>query len=274
MTKELYDTLKIIDEKIKSTKQENVFISIREFPWYNERNGQLTKLFEAGLITKPVFYDDGASLRLTTKGKEYLKIHHEAVGEKKPSVFISYNWGSERIADEIEKKIEPYAQVKRDKSSVKPWGNLIEFMNSIRKQDFAVLIISDKYLKSAACMYEAMQLMKDDYWLDRAMFVVTEDAKVYDVLEQVKNIEYWDNKCQELQSALSQLRPATTVKQSEELQKYEFIKYNISNFMSSIAAVSNPDITKVINAIVSKLIASTVSEGETNCPPPTNMNDI
>ena len=142
MTKELHDTLLFIDNKIKGSQTKSVFIPMEEFFWYGERNGQLTSLYEMGYITKPLFYDNGVQIQLTVKGREFININIEEL-QMKPTVFISYNWDSSDLANEIENKIKPYADVKRDKTKIKPWGNITEFMKSIRKQDFAVLIITD-----------------------------------------------------------------------------------------------------------------------------------
>ena len=142
MTKELHDTLLFIDNKIKGSQTKSVFIPMEEFFWYGERNGQLTSLYEMGYITKPLFYDNGVQIQLTVKGREFINTNIEEL-QMKPTVFISYNWDSSDLANEIENKIKPYADVKRDKTKIKPWGNITEFMKSIRKQDFAVLIITD-----------------------------------------------------------------------------------------------------------------------------------
>lgn len=98
-------------------------------------------------------------ITVTEGGYEFINMCNIS---KKPTLFISYNWGSEENAIKIEAALSECADIKRDKKSIKPWGNLVEFMNSIREQDFAVLIISDAYLKSVNCMYEVTQLMKDD----------------------------------------------------------------------------------------------------------------
>jgi len=257
MTKELHDTLLFIDNKIKGSQTKSVFIPMEEFFWYGERNGQLTSLYEMGYITKPLFYDNGVQIQLTVKGREFINTNIEEL-QMKPTVFISYNWDSSDLANEIENKIKPYADVKRDKTKIKPWGNITEFMKSIRKQDFAVLIITDKYLKSPACMYEVLQLMKDDSWIDRSMFVVNSDTKVYDTIEQLNYISFWEEKYNKLDEALSSHSRATTLPQAEELKKYEYIKHNISEFMSKVACVLNPEIDHAINAIVSRLIESSI----------------
>ena len=52
-------------------------------------------------------------------------------------------------------------------------------MKSIRTQDFAILVISDNYLKSVACMYEVIQLMKEDDWLSKTMIMLADDINIF-----------------------------------------------------------------------------------------------
>ena len=189
----------------------------------------------------------------------------EAYEEKnskiRPTVFISYNWGSDAIADELEAALLPYATVLRDKSSLQPWGDLRSFMNSIRDQDYVVLIISDKYLHSTACLYEVLQLMKDDGWDKRAMYLVTDDAhRLYDVVEQVNYINCWVEKAQELRDKLALADLAATAEQAKELKKLEMIKLNIGDFMSRVRDRSNPSVQDGIKAIVNLVSKETGKE--------------
>ena len=170
--------------------------------------------------------------------------------KEKPTVFISYNWESDDIADQLQKKLMVSATVVRDKSSLKPWGDLRDFMKSIRQQDFVVLIISDKYLRSAACLYEVLQLMKDEEWDKKVMYLVTDDAhSLYDVSEQLNYIQYWDNKASELRGKLKNIDYAAAAEQARELQKYELIRLNIGDFMSRVKNRSNPNIQDGIDAV-------------------------
>ena len=76
------------------------------------------------------------------------------------SLFISYNREQKDFADKIESSARTICPVLRDTNDIAPWGSIEEFMNRIRKADYAVLLISDEYLKSINCMYEACQLYK------------------------------------------------------------------------------------------------------------------
>lgn len=77
------------------------------------------------------------------------------------SLFISYNREQKDFADKIESSIRSVCPILRDTNDIAPWGNIEEFMNRIRQAEYAVLLISDEYLKSINCMYEACQLYKD-----------------------------------------------------------------------------------------------------------------
>lgn len=437
---ELAETLKLIIDRYEGRTQGSVFIPMRDFPWYNERNGQLTRLQEAGMITIPRYSDNGAEITLTRKGrsffsernwilfpqkgesincpvcgyeaevlntdaarswaeigcencltyalrpdalagipsfelpllsgyyrharhtpltmqcddkesvrghiemtrnivtrdyqlrsllayyyqkmtrfdesfpveefpaiayatdeddlmsliaeaeeKGYMKTADDMItvteegknymdsrsADKKPTVFISYNWGSTSIADELENKLVPYAEVKRDKTTVKPWGDLQNFMRSIRDQDFAVLIISDAYLKSEACLFEVMELMKEQQWDERVMYVVTDDAHgVYDTKTHLTYIGYWEEKEQQLMEEIRKHNPAAVTSQAEELKKVQQIAINIGTFMAKVKRTKNPEMDKAIGAVIERVGGKILCSPETVEIQATNVNEI
>ena len=63
MDNELVETLKLIIDRYEGRTQGSVFIPMRDFPWYHERNGQLTRLQDEGMITKPRYSSNGQTLR-------------------------------------------------------------------------------------------------------------------------------------------------------------------------------------------------------------------
>ena len=168
----------------------------------------------------------------------------------KPSVFISYNWGSETTADEVENRLKLIADVLRDKSSICPWGSITEFMKGIRTSDLVVVIISDAYLKSVACLYEIMQLLKDEDWISHSMFIVEENAKgIYKPVGQLKYVKYWIDEKTILKNELDGMDHDLVTAQAEELKKIDFIQLNINEFMKSVADRNNPDLTQAIDAV-------------------------
>lgn len=188
----------------------------------------------------------------TYSKSEKIVINKEVDEPKKdlPSVFVSYNHGSSDFVDKIEKSLAGICNIKRDKNEIGDWGSIYDFMKTIRKEDFAVLVITDKYLKSTACLFEVVQLMKDENWDKNSMYVVMEDAQViYSVVEQLRYIEYWTSYCEELSEAIKVLPPETTYKQSEELKKATTIKNEIGEFLNKVSDANNPSTDEVISRI-------------------------
>lgn len=202
---------------------------------------------------------------ITDKGirfmKEYMKAHSNRKESLYPcgmlTVFISYNWNDSAFVDDIDASLVGKAEVHRDKDGIKPWGSITDFMKSIRQQDFAVLVISDAYLRSSACLYEVVQLMKDDGWNEKTMYVVLDDAmRIYDALSQADYIKYWNEKCESLKKKITGLPPAATAKLSEELNKSNTILLRIGDFMSMVADANNPPLDKVIAEIQKRVLAN------------------
>ena len=79
-------------------------------------------------------------------------------------------------------------------------------MKSIRKQDFAILIVSDEYLESRNCMYEVLQLLKDyeeneeKFWNRIILFVTAKD--IYSGEGRAKRIKYWTDICNRFENTL------------------------------------------------------------------------
>ncbi len=119
--------------------------------------------------------------------------------DEKPTVFISYNRNNSSFADEIESSISALAQVKRDTNDIENWASIIDFMKTIRGQDFAVLIISPEYLKSTSCLFEVIQLMKEDKWIEKTMFVVIDGFNIYNLTERTFYIQYWNKSVMKLE---------------------------------------------------------------------------
>lgn len=84
-------------------------------------------------------------------------------------IFLSYNWHDGETADRIDRHLSKIQgiTVKRDVRDIGVWKSIREFMEGIRQQDYAVLIVSDSYLRSKNCMFEATEMMKEREYADR-----------------------------------------------------------------------------------------------------------
>lgn len=116
------------------------------------------------------------------------------MGEFKREVFISYAWGgeSEEIADALERAFkEKGVVIRRDKRDVGFKGSIGAFMDELGEGKSVVLVISEKYLKSANCCYELVRISNRGAFKDRIFPIVLTDAKIYDPAERLRYVQHW-----------------------------------------------------------------------------------
>lgn len=175
---------------------------------------------------------------------------------RKITVFISYNQKSgNEIADKIQNRLEAITQVVRDKTSLSDWGSIKTFMKSIRNQDMIIMIITDEYLKSSACMFEVVEAMKDENWIEHTMFVVDEGATdVYIPKKWSHYLAYWKREESDLFSIIQSIGDvATTTKLAEELKKVKCISASLIDFLGSVSDSKNPSVDEAVEKIYQKV---------------------
>lgn len=196
------------------------------------------------------FYDNAT---ITLKGIQFLDSHKQPnpidVDDDRKCVFISYCWADNKIADNIEKYLaDKNIVVKRDIRNIGNWCSIREFMKSIRDQDYAVLIISDNYLKSENCMYEIFELLKDNDFANKIFPVVIEKS-IYDTNKRIEYISYWESKSKELESIMQTISMLNRGEATATLKKINNIAMNIGKFLEKVSDMNNPRIENVAEAI-------------------------
>lgn len=176
---------------------------------------------------------------------------HQTAMEKEGSrsdktIFLSYNWHDGETADRIDKYLSglPGVTVKRDVRDIGPWKSIREFMEGIRQQDYAVLVVSDSYLKSKNCMFEVTEIMKERKYADRIFLAVVETG-IYDPLLRAGYIRYWQQECDKLETVVKGLESANAVELAADLKRYKNIASSVGEFLSIVADRNNPDIQEV-----------------------------
>lgn len=169
----------------------------------------------------------------------------------KPTVFISYNRKSGgSFVDTMVKALGERAVVKRDSECIRPWESIRSFMNSIQKQDFVILVITDEYLKSDACMYEVIELMKDECWFQKAMFAVLDGTHIYSPSEKAYYIGYWKDKRQVLEAKANNLSVAEASSLGDDLSRYMEITNKIGAFLTKVADSNNPRQSDIVEKVI------------------------
>ena len=169
----------------------------------------------------------------------------------KPTVFISYNRKSGgSFVDTMVKALGERAVFKRDSECIRPWESIRSFMNSIQKQDFVILVITDEYLKSDACMYEVIELMKDECWFQKAMFAVLDGTHIYSPSEKAYYIGYWKDKRQVLEAKANNLSVAEASSLGDDLSRYMEITNKIGAFLTKVADSNNPRQSDIVEKVI------------------------
>jgi hypothetical protein len=211
--------------------------------------GQANKILVA-------FYSDA---KITLDGLTYLETNKIVKNEKDKYIFLSYSWSNSDIANAIDLCLsEKGFKIKRDVRDIGDWSSIRQFMESIREQDYSILIISQKYLESVNCMFEVMELIKDQKY-QKKIFPIVVDKNIYSAKGKIAYIKYWENQCKELEDELKTIKIENCAELALELRKRNKISSTISEFLDLVADMNNPDIENVVDAIVNKLTNNNIN---------------
>ena len=105
-------------------------------------------------------------------------------------------------------------------------------------------------------MYEVIQLMKEDDWLNKTMVMLADDINVFGTKEQLVYIKYWNDEYNNISELIKSLPPETVSSQSEELKKISRIKDEIGSFLHIISDRNIPadDVYEQINLRLDKYV--------------------
>jgi internalin A len=170
----------------------------------------------------------------------------------KPKVYFSYAWDGRNDTGESREKIvqelydslktEGY-EVRRDKEDVGYKDSIEDFMKEIGRGSFIVVTISDKYLKSANCMFELLQIYRksnSDFteFKDKIYPIVLGDAKIYDPMDVLDYAVYWQEKKDSLEAKIKVVGLSAASGIIADFDKFNDITNNISLISRMISSIN------------------------------------
>lgn len=172
----------------------------------------------------------------------------------KGDIFLSYCWANDLIANMIEQHFKSLGDVNihRDKISIGSWRSIKEYMHSISKMDFVILLISKEYLESSNCMYEILEVMRDRNYKEK-IFPAVIDTSIYSPRGRVCYVKYWQKEFAELKEAMEGIETTNLGNLPEDLKRAQDIASNIATFLDTVADMNNPQIQDINVAIEKKL---------------------
>jgi internalin A len=129
---------------------------------------------------------------------------------------VSYAWGDhapegkerERIVDKLcAVAKERNIRILRDKNMLGLGERISRFMERIGRGDRVFVILSDKYLKSANCMFELSEIWRnsrceEDDFLQRVRVYTLPCAKVFSLTDRVTYAAYWKKQLTEVEALI------------------------------------------------------------------------
>ena len=154
---------------------------------------------------------------------------------KEIEVHISFAWGgkSEEIVDHLDISFQERGiTIIRDKRDLGFKGRIQEFRQRIAQGNAVVVIISDKYLKSVECMLDLIQIVKNERFYDRIFPIIMEDARIYRPIDRIRYIKYWEDKVEELEHAMHEIKSSNLQDFREDVERYTEIRNTIAGIMN------------------------------------------
>lgn len=169
------------------------------------------------------------------------------------NIFVSYCQRDGVYADNIDLYFSGKSlNIHRDIRDISNWKSIRAYMNSIRDMDYAILIITDNYLKSFNCMYEVLEVIKEKNY-ESKIFPVVVETSIYSPDGRIKYIKYWENKFRELKNNISEIDVVNSGNLIDDLKRTQNICLSIDEFLSKVADMNNPNISDINLAIENKL---------------------
>jgi len=163
-------------------------------------------------------------------------------------IFISYSWDDTLKVDKIQEKVERVGiTIIRDVQDFKYKESLPDFMQRIRTADYALVYISDKFLKSANCMNEMLELQKELDYNKKILPIVDDDLEISNPTTLTSIIRYWEKEIENLKVIVSGISPERAISIYKQIDLHSQINQNIDSFIHSIIDNKYLKLNDVIN---------------------------
>ena len=130
----------------------------------------------------------------------------------KSVAYISYAWKDkendkrEEFVDLIynELTVNSGVNIFRDRNVLTIQDSITSFMNRIGRGKAVIMVVSDKYLRSEFCMYEAWEVYKNNNFNDRVFIAVLPDVDFSN--NGINYISFWKKKSDEFGNMLNEFK--------------------------------------------------------------------
>lgn len=175
----------------------------------------------------------------------------------KPAIYISYAWGSESeaIAESVEREfLKRDLPIIRDKKVLGYKGRIKDFMAQIGRAKYVILVISNKYLRSVNCMFELVQIFKNEHFYERIFPVVLDEVKIFKTSDRVALMKYWENETESLNHEIKQLKDLSNIQGlTDDLNLNTEIRNNIARLTNILKDTNTLTIHQLVSTDFAQL---------------------
>jgi len=145
-------------------------------------------------------------------------------------IFLSYSHKNMDLANEIDSALRIRGiKLTRDKRDLK--FSIKEYMKTVRNHDLVLMLISDPYLKSKNCMYEAIEFIKEPDYKERIIPIVIDDVD-FDLEERY--LQYWEEIGESIEKRIKKHSNDKLKSLQEKREEINEIETNIVDFIATI----------------------------------------
>jgi internalin A len=226
-------------------------------PWVD-----VTKLPDARLLGKVVAQDstvlealpllallDGAQELHQPEVSDYLSVTVASAPPARPAVYISYAWGDVRATPAGERAMvdrlydtlvaDGYI-VKRDTMDLGYKGSISDFMHELGRGGCVVVLISDAYLKSPFCMFELLEIDRNQEFRERICPIILPDARLHTLVDRLTYVEHWQEQFTRIEQLIQRnFRVLSASGSLQEYEKYREITYHADKLVSYLADINS-----------------------------------
>ncbi len=176
------------------------------------------------------------------------------------SIFISHAWGgiSDEILAELTKTLEKEdIQFILDKRDLAYRQSINNFMLELGKADMVIIILSNKYLKSEYCMFELIQIYRNDNLRDRIFPIVLDEVKISSSADRLEFVKFWEGQLENLQKKVKELNSLSYIEGiTDDLNLYAEIRNNIARLTGILRDINTLNVTIHVESDYRDLIQS------------------
>ncbi|WP_339708103.1 toll/interleukin-1 receptor domain-containing protein [uncultured Kriegella sp.] len=169
-----------------------------------------------------------------------------------PSIYVSYAWNpeSDAIVDAIEKAFgKRNVHIIRDKNDLQYKGRIKDFMERLGQGNCVILVVSNKYLRSENCMFELLQIFKNQNFYERIFPLVLDDVKIAKATDRIDLVKYWEDETENLDIKIRELKDLSNIQGvTDDLNLYTEIRHNIARLTNILKDINTLNTNRHINS--------------------------